>query len=214
MTDFTRTYQPRTATWPTGPSAMESIGLSGKTQLRDLGAMGHTWVETYGPLLLHAKSAGLAATAQAAQGWLAYLEQLRARGVIFTIAHPQRQMLFGAGGGTPLVKGGSQTGASLTIDGCPWSATIYKAGDIVTLDNLNPVFVLTADAAANGSGEATLAIEPPIPVGSSPADNAAVTDNRTPGSVKFTARLVSLSKPDINVAEYLDGLTLTFAEMP
>jgi hypothetical protein len=194
---------------------MEGVGLSGKTQLRDLGTIGHVWSESYPPLLVHAKSVALAATAQAVQGWLAFLEQAKARGTIFTLAHPQRQTLFGAGVGAPLVAGASQTGASLVTDG--WTDghnPQLKAGDIFTLAGLNPVFVLTADAPNTAAGATTLAIEPPIPAGSSPADDAALTINATPGSVLFRARLVAIQKPDISTVEYLVNLTLTFAEMP
>lgn len=215
MTAFPRLCWPQTATWPLGPSVMEGVGLSGKTQLRDLGAMGHTWSETYPPLLVHAKSVALAATAQAVQAWLALLEQAKARGTIYTIAHPQRQTVFGAGVGTPLVAGASQTGASLVTDG--WTDghdPQLKAGDILTIAGLNPVFVVTADAPNTAAGATTLSIEPPIPAGASPADDAALTINSTPGSVLFRVRLVAIQKPEISTAEYLAGLTLTFAEMP
>jgi len=214
VTTFPRTFTPRTSTWPAGPGVLESRGLSGKTQLRDTGAIGHAWSETYGPLLVNAHTVGDLAKAQAVAGWLAWLEQARARAVIFYLAHPQRRVLFGAGGGTPLVKGANQTGSALLIDGCPNGATIYEAGDILTIAGLNPVFANVADATVDGSGNATLAIEPPIPAGSSPADDAAITDNRTPGSVLFRARLVDIQKPDIVTAEYLVGLTLSFEEMP
>ena len=193
---------------------MSSRGLSGKTQLRDVGAIGHTWTEIYAALPLYPWSAAVTAEAQATQGWLAQLEQFRARGVIFTIVHPQRQKLFGAGGGTPLVNGANQTGASLATDGWPNTTTVLKAGDIINVGGLNPVVQVTADATTNGSGQVTLSIEPPIPVDSSPADNAAITTNATPGSVLFRARLADLQRPQIITAQYLVGLTLVFEEMP
>jgi len=99
-------------------------------------------------------------------------------------------------GGTPLVNGASQTGSSLITDG--WTAaaaTRLKKGDVFTVASVfavNPQnyrsttqlqqFVVTADTASDGSGNATIPIYPPIitsgayqTVDSSPADNAALT---------------------------------------
>lgn len=109
-------------------------------------------------------------------------------------------------GGTPLVNGASQnvtyatakdTGTqSLITDG--WTAAAaarVKAGDVFTLAgvyDVNPVtkatlphlkmFVVTADASSDGSGNATLTIAPPIitsgafqTVSAAPADNAVMT---------------------------------------
>lgn len=102
----------------------------------------------------------------------------------------------GQRGGTPLVNGASQVGSSLVTDG--WTAAAanrLKAGDVFTLPSVfavNPVtkestgrlqqFVVTADAASDGAGAATISIYPSIitsgttqTVTASPADNAALT---------------------------------------
>lgn len=109
----------------------------------------------------------------------------------------------GALGGTPLVNGASQgltsgwaNTTSLVTDG--WTAaaaTRLLAGDIITLANVysvNPVtrqstgelmeFVVTADAASDGSGNLTAVISPAIisagafqNVTAAPADNAAIS---------------------------------------
>jgi hypothetical protein len=99
-------------------------------------------------------------------------------------------------GGTPLVNGASQTGASLITDG--WTAAAasrLKQGDVFTIANVfhvNPQtrqstgvlqqFVVTADVSSDGSGNATIPISPSITtsgafqtVNASPADNAALT---------------------------------------
>jgi hypothetical protein len=99
-------------------------------------------------------------------------------------------------GGTPLVNGASQSGASLITDG--WTAAAasrLKKGDIFTIANVyaaNPwtrkstgslrQFTVTADVSSDGSGNATLAISPAIVtsgpyqnVDAGPADNAAIT---------------------------------------
>jgi len=99
-------------------------------------------------------------------------------------------------GGTPLVNGASQTGASLITDG--WTAAAasrLKKGDVFTIAGVNAVnpitkqstgalqqFVVTADVSSDGSGNLTAAIYPSIvtsgalqTVTASPADNAALT---------------------------------------
>lgn len=116
----------------------------------------------------------------------------------------------GAHGGTPLVAGASQSGSSLNIDGGTNStAGFLKAGDVFTIAgvfSVNPrtyestgmlqQFVVTADAATDGSGATTLSISPEINDGNQttldkagnnvstrafqnvtalPADNAAIT---------------------------------------
>lgn len=99
-------------------------------------------------------------------------------------------------GGTPLVNGASQVGSSLVTDG--WTAAAanrLKRRDHFTVAGVfavNPqsrksttqlqVFLVTADVASDGSGNATIPIYPPIitsgayqTVTASPADNAAIT---------------------------------------
>lgn len=102
----------------------------------------------------------------------------------------------GALGGTPLVNGASQTGASLITDG--WTAaaaTRLLRGDVFTVADVYAVnpqsrvstgqlrrFTVTADSASDGSGNMTIPISPSIvvtgasqTVNASPANNAALT---------------------------------------
>ena len=70
--------------------------------------------------------------------------------------------------GDASVNGGSQVGASLTIDGMPASQTGYfKAGDYFQLGT--GYHILTADVDTNGAGQSTITFEPIMR--SSPADN-------------------------------------------
>jgi hypothetical protein len=131
---------------------------------------------------------------------------------------------LGARGGTPLVNGASQTGASLVTDGWSNSITgVLKAGDIITLPSVfavNPItkqstgrlqqFVITADANSSGAGAATFAISPSITVSgttqtvtASPADDAAIT-------VLGTLSTVGMS----NVGFHRDAFTLASIPMP
>lgn len=120
----------------------------------------------------------------------------RVGGMKFSMDQNINTHTVGQQGGTPLVNGASQSGASLVTDG--WSASAanrLKAGDVFTIAgvfHVNPQtrastgvlqqFVVTADAASDGSGNATLSISPSITVSgafqtvsAAPADNAAIT---------------------------------------
>lgn len=101
----------------------------------------------------------------------------------------------GALGGTPLVKGASQTGASIATDGWSNSTKVLLAGDIITLAgcySVNPVsristgrlmqFVVTEDVTSDGSGNATIKVSPSIVTSgatqnatASPTNDGAVT---------------------------------------
>lgn len=102
---------------------------------------------------------------------------------------------IGAYGGTPLVNNASQTGSSLVTDG--WTATTgqLKKGDVFTVAGVYAVnpqnyrsttqlqqFVVTSTVTADGSGNITIPIYPPIvtsgayqTVDASPANNAVIT---------------------------------------
>lgn len=100
-----------------------------------------------------------------------FVAQLRGMGNRFKTGNPARSIILGAGGGTPLVKGASQTGASLLTDGWPNSTTVLKAGDYFEVNS--EYKIVAADVTSDGSGNATITFEPPLR--SSPADNAPIT---------------------------------------
>lgn len=100
----------------------------------------------------------------------AWLMQLRGRVHRATLVPWQRNVPRGTIAGTPLVMGAGQTGATLAIDGVTVGTTLLK-GDFFAVNG--ELKMVTADATANGSGQMTLAFEPPLR--SSPADNAALT---------------------------------------
>ena len=101
----------------------------------------------------------------------------------------------GTYGGTPLVNNASQTGSSLVTDGWTATTTILRRGDVFTVTGVfavNPQnyrsttqlqqFVVTSNCTADGSGNLTIPIYPPIitsggyqTVDSSPANNAPIT---------------------------------------
>lgn len=127
-------------------------------------------------------------------------------------------------GGTPLVNGASQSGATLATKG--WTsaaASRLKKGDIFTIANVNAVnpqtrastgqlrqFVVTADFSSDGSGNGSIAIYPSITtsgalqtVDAAPADSAAIT-------VMGAASTLSPA----NLAYHRDAFTLGCADLP
>jgi len=114
-----------------------------------------------------------------------------------TLATPQ-----GVATGTPLVNGASQTGRSVLTKGWTHSITgILKAGDVIKFAGHNKVYMLTADADSDGSGNAALSIEPALFV--SPADSEALTVSNVPFTVAFTR--------DTRESDVAPGMFFSFA---
>lgn len=128
-------------------------------------------------------------------------------------------------GGTPLIVGAGQSGASLQVDGWTAAAALrLNAGDVFTIAGVfgvNPVslqstgvlkqFVVTANVSSDGTGLSTIPISPAI-VGSGtgfqnvtalPADNAAIT-------VSGAAATVSPQ----NMLYHRNAFTLACADLP
>lgn len=81
----------------------------------------------------------------------------------------------GAYGGTPLVAGASQTGSTLTIDGCDLSVTNWiRKGDYFSVDvnGQHELKMATADANTDVTGAISIQFEPRLRA--SPLDNAAI----------------------------------------
>lgn len=109
----------------------------------------------------------------------AFFAMLRGKRGTFLIGDYTRRTALGAIAGlvgqNPLVKGGSQSGNSLTIDGVSNNITgLFVAGDWIQIGTggASKLYMVVADCNSNGSGEATLSIVPELR--ESPADNAAI----------------------------------------
>ena len=91
----------------------------------------------------------------------------------------------GSPAGTPLVNGADQTGRTLVTNGWSNSIAIFKAGDYLKIAGNDKVYMVTADVSSDGSGDATIAIEPALVA--SPADDAAITHSSVPFTVALRA---------------------------
>ena len=115
----------------------------------------------------------------------AFVMKQRGRYESFTLIPPVLNAGLGSPAGTPLVKDASQTGRSVTTDGWSASINVFKAGDYLKFANHDKVYTVTADASSDGSGNATINIEPALVT--SPANDSAITYT----SVPFTVALLS-----------------------
>lgn len=198
MANWPRTILPQSSTPPRQPSGMISFGQTGKAQTRATLTAGRQWDESYPPFL---------ASTTNARAFLAFINACWRNAARFNVSHLGIALL-GAGGGTPLVKGAGQIGSSLATDGWPNSTAILKSGDFITVTGLALALEVQSDVSSDGSGNATLILDPPIM--SALADNAAIV---TTGIV-LQALIASMDIGTIGADGYCRGLKVTFQETP
>lgn len=204
MPAFPRTIVPSAVTMPEMASPLMAPGGTGKTQIRGTVALGRRWTETYN---------GLKASDPVVRSFLAVVNNYFHKGTLFDIEHYLLNTKLGGMTGSPLVNGASQTGESLAIDGCSGTNPVFKAGDLFTLPNFNVVFDVVEDAPNLVSGGCTIKINPSIPVGQSPADNAALTYS---APVRFKQVFIAErpSWPEVGPNVVINGFRLVFQEQP
>jgi len=204
MAAFPRTILPSASTIPEFPGPMMSQGGTGRAQLRGANALGRRWVETYN---------GLKTSDVNVRAFIATVQNLWSRGVLFDIEHYLLNTKNGGMTGSPTVNGASQSGSTLAINNAAGSNPVLKAGDLFTLPGMNVVFDVTADAPNLSGGTCTLSINPPIPVGQSPANGAALT---YAAPVRFKS-VYLCDRPDwpmVSPNVVISGFRLTFQEQP
>ena len=121
-----------------------------------------------------------------AEQWIAWLVSLRGQLGTFTLGDPIGATPRGSAGGTPLVNGASQTGGTLSIDGCTASQTGWlKAGDYIQLGSGTTATLhkVLQDADSNASGEVDLDIWPYIRT--APTDGSTVVTSNTVGKFRL-----------------------------
>lgn len=122
-----------------------------------------------------------------AAAWLAVLTALNGREGSFLFGDPYETTPLGVATGTPLVKGGSQTGDELDTDGWTAGVTgILKAGDWIGLGSgaSSRLHRVLADVDSDGSGNATIPIWPMLR--ESPSDNDPVVTDGPKGVFRLT----------------------------
>ena len=132
--------------------------LTGATQ--SVGRSGERW-----KIVLTWENIGNAERAQVL-GFFARLNGAEHRFKYYDHGYTRR----GTAGGTPRIRGASQSGNTLEIDGATSSVTNYlRAGDWLSFSSDSELKMVTADCDSNGSGQVSVPIIPKIRV--APTDN-------------------------------------------
>jgi hypothetical protein len=123
-----------------------------------------------------------------AEQWVAWLVSLRGSLGTFLLGDPLGCVARGVATGTPLIKGGSQTGGTINIDGATSGVTGWlKSGDYVQIGSGGTARLhkVLQDANSDGSGNVTLELWPHVRT--APADNAAVTVSSAKGLFRLAS---------------------------
>jgi len=125
---------------------------------------------------------------EVAEYWISFLLKLNGSYGTFLLGDPIGATARGVATGTPLVKGGSQTGNELETDGWTTSTTgILKAGDYIQLGSGSTAKLhkVLDDVNSDSSGNATLTLFPDLRT--SPSDNSAIVVSSPKGVFRLTS---------------------------
>jgi hypothetical protein len=126
-----------------------------------------------------------------AEPWLAFILSLNGREGTFYAGDTVATSIRGNASGTVRVKGGSQTGDQLTVDGLPTSTNnVFLQGDYIQLGSGTDtrLYKILEDANTDINGETTLTIWPDLR--SSPNDNDIVTYSDTVGVFRLDSNIM------------------------
>lgn len=119
----------------------------------------------------------------------------------------------GAGGGTPLINGASQTGSSVILDGVGTVPDYLKAGDLLAWDKVsdsgadNPQLHMCTDTISAVGGAITVAISPPLR--NSPPNNAPVNITDPEGVFMLATDPQWNNRPGANI---FSSFSMTFLQ--
>ena len=131
--------------------------------------------------------------------WLAFLMSLRGRRGTFKIGDQDRKTIQGTATGTVLVKGAAQTGNAINLDGFTASrANVFLAGDYIQINSY--LYMVSANVTANGSGQATVYVEPELRTGIEPInDNTTVIYTNTTTLMRLDTNFTNWSTDKVSV---------------
>ena len=118
---------------------------------------------------------------------LAFIISQRGAYDTFTIAPNVHKDTQGVASGSAIVNGASQTGRTVVTDNWANSSAVMKAGDFIKFGGHSKVYMVTGDVTSDGSGNASISIEPALIT--SPADNEAVVYNDIPFTVSLDGEI-------------------------
>ncbi len=139
-----------------------------------------------------------------ADEWIAFALKLRGKYGTFLLGDKSRSSHSGAGGGTPLVYGGSQTGYELLIDGLPHNLNDWlKKGDYFQLGTgaTARLHKLIEDADTDQYGMVNLQFVPKLRY--SPVDNAPLIISNCVGVFNLMQNSVTWSVDNDGMYHYM-----------
>lgn len=206
MADFPRAQNPRTVGDLELMRGEVTRTQRGIKQRRNTTARGVRWTETWPPLL---------AGDPDVEALKRFIKTTARNEGSFTIKHlttpGSGKAPNGTGAAGITVNGADQTGTSLDTTG--WTAgqsNVVRDGDVIKVAGIDHIFIVTADADADGSGNATISVDPSILEGNSPSDDAGVTTT----DVQIDAYIAQYRVPEAPPSEWMAGLSVTFEELP
>jgi hypothetical protein len=131
--------------------------------------------------------------------WLSFLMSLRGRRGTFKLGDQDRKTIQGTATGTVLVNGASQTGNQIALDGFTNSrANVFLAGDYIQINSY--LYMVSANASANGSGQADVKIEPELRTGIEAInDNTTVVYSNTTTLMRLDKNLTNWNTNKVSV---------------
>ena len=187
---FPRDILPERVTALATPGAVKRRTNAGLLQIRSITAIGWSWREEWGLLRV---------TNVEHMELMTFVKKAWHAGESFKIRHPIQpgSGIPPNGIGTPniMVVGAGQVGNSVLTDGWPVdTANCVVVGDVISISGEVAVYMVTATADSDGSGEVTIEVNPPLR--SSPANNAVVKTT----DVDFIGTIMTRSKFEPNAA--------------
>ena len=131
--------------------------------------------------------------------WLGFLMSLRGRRGTFKLGDQDRKNIQGTATGTVLVRGAAQTGNAINLDGFTASrANVFLAGDYIQINSY--LYMVSANVTANGSGQATVYVEPELRTGIEPInDNTTVIYTNTTTLMRLDTNFTNWSTDKVSV---------------
>ncbi len=123
-----------------------------------------------------------------AGAWQSFLMQLNGRFGTFLLGDPDGKTIQGSASTVISVNGDHSIGAfDVVVDGCTASSTEFKKGDYVQFGSgaSSKLHMIVADITSDGSGNATLQIEPPLKTALS--DDDVITYSNTKAVMRMDA---------------------------
>lgn len=141
-----------------------------------------------------------------ARNWFSTLVSLRGQYGTFLYGNPKMKQPRGNWGSAPVISGDGQTGQELAVGGLPANG-IVRAGDFFQIGDGSSarLYMVTSDATADGSGDATLDIWPRLRAATT--NGSAIVTSSPRGVFRLAAPSISLQ-----FEPFRYGLSLQFME--